>query len=358
MHHQRFIFGTNLFLVVFWLYLMAPGKAFGQAPTVTAEIDNTASIGAATPTPTVTPTATPTSTPGATATPTLTPTPSPTATPSGTAKITIFGWAPKNSSVNLNGIGVSEDTLADSSGYFEFTNLSFPTLLSYISGFLYPELCLKAKDDQDRTTHPVCIPPLLLNVKARNIGPVILPPTLSFTKGVVRENTQSQASGFTTPDTEVLVFMAKKDLNQGLNIVSEIAAFYLPTYSVKSNQDGEFEFSLPTNEVNNWRIFAATNFQGSFSAKSNTLILKVKPESYRLVEIFEDTTKSIKPSLLALIIILEVLILVVLIVLNTIQNKKLKLKTEIRKDIRRVQTTYSQLQKQYMELLQKKKRDI
>lgn len=350
MHNQKILSRTALLLIVFWLHLVTPKVVLGQSPTITAEVDNTATIGVPTPTPTATPT------PGATSTPT--PTASPTATPTGFAKIKIFGWAPRESTVGLRGIAVSEDTQADITGYFEFTGLTLPTPLSFLAGLLYPELCLTAKDTQGRTTHPVCIPPLSLISHARNVGPILLPPTLSFTKGIVRENTQSQALGRTIPDSEVKVYLAKKDLKPGLNIVSEIAAFYLPTYSVKSNDQGDFEFSLPTNEVNDWRIFVAANFQGSLSAKSNTLTLAVKPGSYRIIELFEDTTRSFKPSLLALIIILELLILAVLIVLSVIQNNKLRLKEEIRKDIKRVHTTYGELQKQYEELIRRKKSRI
>ena len=215
----------------------------------------------------------------------------------------IYGYGPAGSVVKMTGIGVSEVTETDENGFFEFIDPPFP----------YPELCLQATDTNNLLSKPVCIPALAKNAFSPKVGPVILPPTISISDGVTIKETQLTASGTTLPNSEVNIFVAKKAGSNQFKLVGEVSAFYLPVYKVRSDAEGNYEFSLPTNVSDEWKIFASAIFQGSPSPKSNTLTYYIKPISYKLFEVYEDTLAKIKPGLLTIIIGLEFLILFVLI---------------------------------------------
>lgn len=260
----------------------------------------------------------------------------------------------------MSGIAVSEETQIDENGYFEFVNPPFPTFLSYLVGNYYPELCFTAADSKNRISMPVCIPPLPKKAFTEKVGPVILPPTISVTEGITIKESQLVASGSTIPNTEVNVFVAKKTKSNFLELVSEVSAFYLPTYKVKSDANGNYEFSLPTNVSDEWRIFTSSIFQGSQSPKSNTLTYYVKPATYKLIEIYEDALGRIKPKLLILIIGLELLILFILILLVSRQRKTYQpvRNGKQNNNIKQLQKRYSELQEEYLSLLRKKGRII
>lgn len=246
--------------------------------------------------------------------------------PSPQIKFSIFGYGPAGSVIRMTGIGVFETTKIDQNGYFEFVNPSFPTFLSYMVGNYYPELCFQATDTKNRISMPVCIPALAKKAFTPKVGPVILPPTISVGDGTVIKESQLTASGSTLPNSDVEIFVAKKSKNNLFQLVGEVSAFYLPIYKVKSDDKGRYEFSLPTNVSDEWRIFATSSFQGSGSPKSNTLTYYIKPVSYKLIEVYEDTLAQIKPKLLSLIIGLELLILFILILLFSKQKKENNIK--------------------------------
>lgn len=249
-----------------------------------------------------------------------------TAKPTPTPQIifSIYGYGPAGSDIKMTGIGVFETTEIDQNGYFEFINPPFPTFLAYLAGNYYPELCFQATDEKDRTSMPVCIPPLTKKAFTPKVGPIILPPTISLTEGVAIKESQLVASGSTLPNADVDIFVAKKSKSNLFRLVDEVSAFYLPTYKVKSDSNGYYEFSLPTNASDEWKIFSASFFQGSQSPKSNTLTYYIKPVSYRLVEIYEDTLAKIKPKLLTLVIGLELFILLIFILLKRNINPLIK----------------------------------
>lgn len=239
-----------------------------------------------------------------------------TPTPAPQIKFSIYGYGPAGSNIKMTGIGVFETTQIDQNGYFEFINPPFPTFLAYLVGNYYPELCFQATDEKNRLSMPVCIPALAKKAFTAKVGPVILPPTISLTEGVAIKESQLVASGSTLPNTDVNIFVAKKSKSNFFQLVGEVSAFYLPTYKVKSDSYGNYEFSLPTNVSDEWKIFASFIFQGSGSPKSNTLTYYIKPVSYKLVEIYEDTLAQIKPKLLTLIIGLELFILLIIVLLK------------------------------------------
>lgn len=313
-----------VFFLIIWAFLINCGKVSGsEVPS--DEITNTVTVGA--PTATSTPPSCTSdehldlsgtkclkwSIPGALTPPPAGPLVIATPTPVAKANFSIYGYGPAGANIKMTGVGVLETTETDANGYFEFVNPPFPTFLAYMMGDYYPELCFQATDTHNLLSKPVCIPALAKKAFSPKVGPVILPPTLSVSDGITIKETQLTALGSTLPNSEVIIFVAKKAGRNQFKLVGEVSAFYLPIYKVRSDQNGNYEFSLPTNVSDEWKIFAAAVFQGSPSPKSNTLTYYIKPVSYKLVEIYEDTLAKIKPGLLSIIIGLEFLILFILI---------------------------------------------
>lgn len=359
---------TALFLLITWLCLINFNKVLALTvesddSTISTTISGTTTPSpTATPTPTITPTPTPTTTSTVTATATATHTPliTPTSTPLPEGeKLIIFGFGPSFSDVYMEGIGVSENTKTTEDGYFEFTNLTFPTLLSGLVGHLYPEICIWSEDLLDRKTYPTCIPPLSLAILTRRIGPILLSPTLGIESSKIPQGKQVIAYGTTTPNTEVNIFLANKDIRKIFQLIPEISAFNLPKYSITSNQKGYFEFTLPTSDSDNWKVYAASNYQGNNSPKSYTLSFEVKGPIMTIIENYEDTLRAKKPSYLLIVILIEILIIIVLSITTSKKNIRHD-KTKNRKHhnisdkIYQLQNKYENLQREYEDLLKKK----
>lgn len=238
-----------------------------------------------------------TATPSPSSTPTTTPSslPIPSPTPVVPRRyvqntLSIYGYGPVESDVTLVGFGVSERTTSDSNGYFIFNPI-------YSYSYIYPELCIQAKDSDKRTTALSCIPGLSNDRRIPLVvGPVFLSPTVSFSDNwkVLGEN--AYLEGKTAPLTEVNIYMA--------------GSYFLPTIKTKSDVDGNFSISLPSSNVSDYKIFASSVFGDNLSAKSNTLTFVVtsKTESF-----FDRLVRFILKNKLLAVIILEVLVVIILI---------------------------------------------
>ena len=193
----------------------------------------------------------------------------------GEPKLTLFGYSSPHSLVQLQGEKIAEEVIADEEAFFLFNQVFLP-----YPNPQYPELCLNAIDTQSRISFPVCLPPLPTGPFDISVGPVLLAPTFSLEKGSFLPLEQVKAEGLTIPNSQVNIFLANDASRQKQNLLSKLfrfqaSAYSLPQYKIKSDSQGRFEFSLPTIKPNNWRLFTAAEFQGSPTAKSNTLNFKI-----------------------------------------------------------------------------------
>ena len=307
----------------------------------------------------LTPSPTPTTAP--TATPTSTPTPTGSATPTSKPSekgLIIFGYAPANSYVEMSGIGVSEKTNSNISGYFEFSSLPFPTLLSGIAGFLYPELCFRGIDLKGKTTSVNCIPALPFKAPSTRIGPVLLSPTIGIENNVLYKGDIVKSGGITVPGSSVEIYLARKNLKYLTEIVKDVGAYNLPTYQVTANEEGYYEFNLPNNVADNWKIYSAAIVQGANTPKSNTLSFSVRPGIYKLTKIYQTISYYIVPVLYFIFIALEFGVILILIVSLRKLDEKYKIKkgktTKHPKTIKKLVGEYAKVQAEYEELLKQK----
>lgn len=190
----------------------------------------------------------------------------------GEPKLTLYGYSSPQALVQLSGRQIAEQVISGSNGYFFFDRVFLPRPTPN-----YPELCLTAIDSQSRSTFPTCLPALPVGPFDITVGPVLLSPTLSLSKGSFRPGEQVRATGTTIPNTEVVIFLANNTSRQKLwSLIRPAEAFFLPKYQIKSDQSGHFEFNLPHQYPNNsWRVFASAQYQNSATPKSNTLTFRV-----------------------------------------------------------------------------------
>lgn len=186
----------------------------------------------------------------------------------GEPLLALYGYTSPKSEVFIS---VNPNTFlsvyADQDGYFRFNNV-----------YLLPnnkEICLTTVDQQRRTTTPVCIPSPNFPLRNKEIGPVILPPTIAIEKGQFLAEETVAASGYSLPKTEITISLFRAEPTFWQRLLPIVFAVSLPIYTVKTDQNGYFSFNLPSNSTNVFRIFAQAYFNQSPSPKSNTLTFKV-----------------------------------------------------------------------------------
>ena len=204
----------------------------------------------------------------------------------GESRLTLFGWTSPQSLVELQGQRVSESVIANDQGYFFFDRILLPAPRSPRSASgvgevepTYPELCLSSIDSLSRVSFPTCLPPLPLGSFDISIGPVLLPPILSLSKGNFLPNEQAIAQGLTIPNSEVTIFLAN-NLTPSLrfSFIPSVYAYFIPRYQIKADANGHFEFNLPAGPPAggaSWRVFATATHLGLPSPKSNTLTFRI-----------------------------------------------------------------------------------
>lgn len=180
----------------------------------------------------------------------------------------LSGWASPYAEINLSGQGTARKTLADENGYFEF--LFVPVKKTY------GELCLTSQDVNLIPTLPVCLPAIPPTDNVEVIG-VLLPPTISLDKGKILIGESTKASGMTFPNSELDVYLFE---NKRFSLIPSVFAMGLPKYSIRSNKNGYYEFSLPATQPSKNRLFATAYLSNFASPKSNTLIFSVVKTNY------------------------------------------------------------------------------
>lgn len=237
----------------------------------------------------------------------------------GSPKMVIYGYAPSNASVFIDGIGVASSTVSDSTGYYLFDAV-------YTYDFSYPEICVLAIDEKKRTTQPTCIPPLPVAAElAYEVGPVLLSPTISISQNSVAKGEQAYIEGKTSPNKEVNIYIAKKENLADFSLVPIANAYTIPVFQTKSDQYGNFAFSLPTSDSSDYKIFVSGRFGDNLSAKSNTLTFTVIS---KIKFFFNWLINLIMKNKLLLIIYLEIVIinLTLRVLKSTTRRKRRHLK--------------------------------
>lgn len=161
------------------------------------------------------------------------------------------------------GVRIYAKTFSDSTGYFIFDKIILPKNPS--------ELCLTSTDTSGRTTTPTCFPPPPASNYHTNIGPVILPPTLTINNDKIKPGQIVYSSGQSIPNSKIEIHFYKVE-NNAPAFPKSVQAYSLPVLTITTDKYGNFNLNLPTAYSSNYRLFATTNYKESNSPKSPTLI--------------------------------------------------------------------------------------
>jgi len=233
----------------------------------------------------------------------------------GESRLTLFGYTSPNALVQLDGQRVSEEVIAGQNGYFFFDRIFLPR-----PNPQYPELCLTSIDTQSRISFPNCLPPLPTEPFNINIGPVLLPPTFTLAKGSFLPKEQIVAEGLTIPNLEVIIYLANDAAKKSFisRLIPEAFAYTLPQYQTQADQNGRFEFNLPTIKKANWKIFAGAIWQNSPTPKSNTLNFKIQSwlEWFwsKVISLLRAVLGVLKPFFWLMAVLIELIVIVALLV--------------------------------------------
>lgn len=178
-------------------------------------------------------------------------------------RVTIFGYTSPNSRIELSSPKVFAVTYSDQTGYFIFDKSILPRNPS--------DLCLISFDNHSRSTSPVCIPPPPPYNYHTDIGPILLPPTISLENSQIDPNSTVITSGQAIPNSTVSVHFYKVN-DSGQSFPKEAQAYSLPAITATSDYLGNFNLNLPTAYSSDYRLYASSKFNDNYSPKSNTLI--------------------------------------------------------------------------------------
>lgn len=184
----------------------------------------------------------------------------------------LYGWGPPKIKVTVTGIGVSESVYSQADGYWEFVNLYLPRPVysTLEQDFYFPEICIQAFDG-NLATQPSCIPSYLAEELPKEIGPVLLSPILTIEESNAPVGQQVVAYGKTTPNSKVTISLANQDKPSFFRFVRQVNAYFVPTYEISANELGNFEFNLPTESHEAWKVYATSEVVGGNSPKSTSL---------------------------------------------------------------------------------------
>ena len=219
----------------------------------------------------------------------------------------LYGYASPQSLITLEGIGLYEQTYSDGNGYFTFTNSYAP---------LNPtESCLTAQDQLGRLSTPVCIPPFPVSYQA-TVGPVILPPTVSLNRSDYFIGDMVELSGQSIPNSEVQFSVFSDESNLFSKLFHTIPLLPKPAYAVtfpnlstKSDTQGNFSLSLPSENSEKYRVFAQVTYNSSPSPNSARLTVTILPIWFIILKLFGILFGFFKPRIMEISFLFELGIL-------------------------------------------------
>ncbi len=219
----------------------------------------------------------------------------------------LFGYTSPRAIVTLEGLGIFDQTNADGKGYFSIEN-RFSPLSSR-------EACLTARDQLGRISTPSCLPPFPVNYET-NIGPVLLPPTISVDKPQYYAGEEMRISGQAVPNTDVniSIFIDQKIsplryLSNALNPVKEVYAFTIPELKTNSDSLGNYSIKLPTVRADILSFFSRVEYQLQSSPQSTNIHIKILPLWMRVPNFFVFLWNTLKPHISELILLSQISLL-------------------------------------------------
>lgn len=193
----------------------------------------------------------------------------------GKFSMNITGFASADAIIQVTGVRIFAQTQTDKNGYFELKQVAISQEAK--------EICLIVIDSEKRASVPHCLS--LPATAVNNLGPVIMPPTLSLSEAQIWQKQKAFAAGRTIPNIPLEISIFEVDSrNLSVKIGRKIAkilfpqvrASELPILNLVSDRNGNFTFTLPTFKTAGYRLFAKTIYKDKPGHKSNTISYKVE----------------------------------------------------------------------------------
>lgn len=222
----------------------------------------------------------------------------------GNISLIIFGYSSPFAMVRLDGVGPYDVTYAKNDGYFEFRHQIGINELGR-------EACLQAQDQLGRTSAPVCLPPLS-DESVVNVGPIILPPTVSLNSNEYIIGDQIILSGQTLPNSAVTLSTFTADLPVLLSVgplVKTVEAFSIPRLEIMSDNGGNFAIILPSTQSQKIKLFTQVANNEGISGRSNTLNISILPYWLILIKLLASILGLFKPYILNISILLQTFVI-------------------------------------------------
>lgn len=230
-------------------------------------------------------------------------------------KATIFGVTSPKSKVQLSNPDIFIETTSDEKGDFIFSNQSLPKSS--------PEICLETKDNMGRTSSPVCLPPIPTNYVA-NIGPIIMPPTISLNQATIYIGDKAKLAGQSIPDSTVEISMYTDEKNDKLALFPPVYARVGPRTVVKTDGSGNFSINIPTQDNSKIKTFAQVYYDEKPSDKSPVLSIDIYMNWMIIIVSIQKLINLLMTNLLALTFLIEVIIATILFMRYFFHQKKTK----------------------------------
>jgi len=177
--------------------------------------------------------------------------------------VTIFGYTCKKCKVEITNPYIYSATYSDEKGYFEFNRIIIPKKFS--------DICLTSTDKHNSQSSPTCIASPPQQRYHTDIGPILLAPTISLNKSQITPYNTIMSEGEGIPNSTIQIHLFKNN-DKAKIIPKEVQAYSLPVLTIKLDDEGNFNFNIPTTYQTNFRLFANSIYLNSASPKSNTLI--------------------------------------------------------------------------------------
>lgn len=223
----------------------------------------------------------------------------------------IFGYTSPFATVIMDARGLFEQTVADKNGYFAF-NQSFVN-------FLPQEICLTAQDKIGIVSSPTCLPKFPTSYSL-NIGPILLPPTLSLDKSKYYAGEEVILTGQSIPNTDVRLslFIDQKttfnDYLASFSPIKPVYAFSLPELTTKTDSQGNYSLEIPSGRADIFRLFTQSLYSGQPTGQSRNLTIKILPSWLEIFNLLFIVWNFFITHLFETIIFLQFIIITVFLV--------------------------------------------
>jgi hypothetical protein len=176
-----------------------------------------------------------------------------------------------------------------------------------------PEVCLETKDSLGRTSSPVCLPPIPTNYAA-NIGPIIIPPTMSLNKSEIYIGDEARLSGQSIPNSQVEISMYTDEKIEKLALFPNAYAKTSPKTIVMTDDKGNYSVNIPTRDDLKMKTFAQVFFEDKPSDKSPALSFEIYLNWMFVIILIQRLIEILKTNLLAFTFLIEVIIATIVFV--------------------------------------------